>query len=363
MLKKITFLCFIFYLFFSCNEESITRIKVNLSNLQAQEIYAVFESAGLRTVDTIIYNGRGSFTITKEPGGYRTLTLYYDNFKRWITIYLEQPQRIIVTGDASFPQMVQVKGGRINELLSVFRKETAAIQKEYVMLLNNGYSTPEKLNGINIARLANISNELRLQAEAFIQKNPGEEASAILIRDYFLDPDNINQIDNLLDVLTPQLNDFYVVQDLRAYTGEAKRTAIGAQAPDFNVKNIYGNAISTDSLKNRYFVLAFTYLWNDLCHTNELQLDDIIHSFPKDSLNVMIVSLDENPQELRELIRKEPIRWNVVIDSAGQTIRLLELYNVNVLPRSFLIDKEGTILLKTDNGVELKKTLESLMPK
>jgi peroxiredoxin len=362
MLKKITFLWFIICLFFSCNEESIYRIKVNLSNLQAQNVYAVFESADLRTIDTLIYNGKGAFNITKEKDDYRTLTLYYENFTHWITVYLEQPQRIVVTGDALFPQIVQVKGGRINELLSGFRKEAATLLREYAMLSNNGDTTYQKQNGsINIARLANISNELRLQAEAFIIENPDEEASAILIRDYFIDPDKTNQIDMLLEVLDPKLDDFYIVQDLKAYTGKAKRTIVGAQAPAFNVKNIYGKSFRADSLYNRYFVLAFTYLWNDMCHTNDLHLDEIITSFPKDSLNVMIVSLDENPQELRDLIRKDPIRWNIVTDSAGQAIELLDLYNVSLLPRCFFFFIEGTIILKTDNGVELKKAIGSLL--
>ena len=34
---------------------------------------------------------------------------------------------------------------------------------------------------------------------------------------------------------------------------------------------------------------------------------------------------------------------------------------VSALPRCFLIDEEGKIILKTDNGVEIKQTLEKLM--
>jgi len=362
MLKKITFISFIFYLFFSCSEESRYRINVNLSNLQTQEIYAVFESADLKTIDTLLYNGNGGFKLTKAQEDLRTLTLYYDNFTRWITIYLEQPQRIVVVGDAIYPQTVQVKGGKINDMLSEFRKETATLQKELNLLSDHNGTLSEKQNGtISIVQLANVSNNLRIQAEAFIKKNPDEAASAILIREYFIDPDNITQIDYLLDELNPKLTDFYVVQELRSYIVNAKRTMVGVQAPDFSIKNIYGNTFSVDSFLNRYLVLAFTSMWNDECHTNELQLDKIMSAFPKDSLSVILVSLDETQQNLRDLLRKDPVQWNIVTDSAGQAIELLNLYNVNALPRCFLIDKEGTIILKTDNGIELKKTLESLM--
>ena len=363
MLKKITFLYFIFYLFFSCNEEHIYRIKVDLSNLQAQEVYAVFESADFKTVDTILYRGKGSFAINKTQDDLRTLTLYYDNFTRWITVYLERPQRIVVSGNALFPQTVQVKGGKINELLTEFRKETATLLREYTLLSDNSDTMLEKQNGANrMGQLANINNELRLQAEIFIKKNLDEEASAVLIRDFFVDPDNPDQIDNLLKMLNPKLDDFYVVQDLKAYTEKARQTIVGAKAPDFNVRNIYGNMFSRDSFPNRYFLLAFTSMWNDECHTKDLQLDEIISSFSQNCLSVMLVSLDDNPQELRDLLRIESVQWNIVADSAGQAIELLDLYNVNVLPRCFLMDKDGRIILKTENGVELSKVLEGLMP-
>jgi len=362
MLKKITFISFVFYLFFSCGEKSIYRINVNLSNLQAQEIYVVFESEDFRTIDTLIYKGEGGFIISKEQADLRTLTIYYDNFTRWIKIYCEQPQRIVVSGDALYPQTIQVKGGKINDMLSEFRKETAILHKELAILSDNGESISEKQNGtINIAQLANISNNLHLQAEAFIKNNPDEAASAILISEYFIDPDNIDQINILLDGLNPNLADFYVVQEIRTYTEKAKQTIVGARAPNFNIKNIYGNTFSVDSFLNSYFVLAFTSMWDDECHTKELHLDEIITTFPKDSLSMLLISLDENPQKIRDLLRNDPVQWNIVTDSAGQAIELLDLYNVNVLPRCILMGKDGTIILKTDNGIELKKTLEILM--
>ena len=58
---------------------------------------------------------------------------------------------------------------------------------------------------------------------------------------------------------------------------------------------------------------------------------------------------------------KDSIGWNLVTDSAGQAAMLVDLYNVSALPRCFLIDEEGKIILKTDNGVEIKQTLEKLM--
>ena len=38
---------------------------------------------------------------------------------------------------------------------------------------------------------------------------------------------------------------------------KAQRTSLGAEAPGFNVKNVYGHTVSLDSFPQRYLLLAF----------------------------------------------------------------------------------------------------------
>ncbi|MDR2233157.1 MAG: TlpA family protein disulfide reductase [Tannerella sp.] len=363
MLKKVTFLGCILSLLFSCMEQSSYHIKVNLTNLEPQEVYAVLESEMMKTAETYLYDGNGELVLSPKEGDYRTLTLYYDNFSKWVTVYLEDKRRLVVSGDAATPHSVQVKGGGINDLLSDFKKETALLLDEYTSFADSVSAEQLAQQGVNrMTRLANIRNELRLQAEAFILKHPDEKASAILIKDYFVDPDNHPQIEALLATLMPELSGFYVVQELKEYVEKAKQTAIGAKAPDFNVMTINGDRYTRDSFSDGYLLLAFTYLWEDMCHTNHLHLDKIISSYPKDSLHVLLVTLDEQPQHLRDSTGKEKIKWDIVTDSLGQSIKLLDTYNINALPRSFLIDRTGNIVMRTDNGVELQQTLDKLMP-
>ena len=76
---------------------------------------------------------------------------------------------------------------------------------------------------------------------------------------------------------------------------------------------------------------------------------------------MLLVSLDDDQSGVRKVLAKDSIDWNLVTDSAGQAAMLVDLYNVSALPRCFLIDEEGKIILKTDNGVEIKQTLENLI--
>ena len=98
-----------------------------------------------------------------------------------------------------------------------------------------------------------------------------------------------------------------------------------------------------------------------MCQTEVMMLDNIATKYPKDSLEILLVSLDDEMDEVREMILQDSIKWNLVTDSAGQAIDLFEKYNVNSLPKCFLMDKNGMIKLKTSNGLELKQTVDEIM--
>jgi peroxiredoxin len=92
-----------------------------------------------------------------------------------------------------------------------------------------------------------------------------------------------------------------------------------------------------------------------------LMLDDIVTKYAKDSLEILLICLDDNLKEIRETVRQDTIQWNLVADSAGQAIQLFDIYNVNSLPKCFLMDENGVIILNTTSGEELKQKVDDIM--
>ena len=143
----------------------------------------------------------------------------------------EKGEKVTITGDADYPAMLRVKGGRINDRLSAIRKEMAPLLKEQADLIRQlNKKNRENLNSSieeadMASRLANVNHLLSEEAAAAIKKYPDEEASVVLIQHYFNHPDDTRQMDELLAVLNPKLNDFYLVRKLQEYSTRAKRTA------------------------------------------------------------------------------------------------------------------------------------------
>jgi len=364
MKDKFILIIAIILCFSSCSKDYVYRIEGKITNLEDQTIYAVFEREDYKVVDTIICKKPGQFDIKQNQEGFNCVTLFFENKAHWITAYLTKPgETITITGDAQYPLLLQVKGGQINDRYSAMRKGIAPLLKELTdlsrQLNNKDHSSIEETD--IASRMTNVNIRLGEEAMEYIKEHPDEETSVILIQTFFTEPDDTRRMDELLALLDPQLKSFYIVKELEQYSARAKRTALGAEAPGFTVKNIYGDLISLTSFPDKYLLLAFTAPWCDMCQTEDLYLDKVATKYPKDKLDILLISLDDDQKNVRDVLLKDSIQWNLVTDSAGQATMLLDLYNVSALPRCFLIDEEGKILLKTENGVEIKQTLEKLL--
>jgi peroxiredoxin len=359
-LKKLVYIIInVVFLLSSCSKGNFYKVEGELSNLSGTTLYVAYESSGGNVFDTIQTDSKGYFSMVHEAiDGLQSVVIYYQDKERWFTIYPEAGTPVKIKGDAQYPQLVQVKGGRINNKLSEYKSKAAALLKEQADMENE---SGKESSGSSNHQSANITLRLRRIAQDFIKKNPKEEASAVLLSKYFSDPEeNILQSEELLNILSPELNDFYIIKNLRNRVEKAKESIAGAKAPYFNITNIYGQTFTPDSFLNKYYILAFTALWCDLCQTEMMMLDQLSAEYPKDSLEIMMISLDDDSQEVLELLEGDTVKWNLVIDSAGQAIDLFDKYNVNALPKCLLMDKDGIIMLRTTNGVELKETVDGL---
>ena len=336
MIKKLALIIGFIICLSSCGKDYVYRIEGELSNLEDQTVYAVFEKDNYKVVDTVACTKPGQFQIDQNEAGFHCVTIFFADKEHWVTAYLEPGETVKITGDANSPLLLQVKGGRTNDKLTAFKKKIAPLLTELTNLSNslNSKDLNDTIEETDIAaRLANVNMQLSEEAIRYVKENPDEEVSVVLIQSFFSDPDDTRKIDELLALLNPRLKDFYLVKELEQYSARAKRTAL---------------------------LLTFTAPWCDMCQTEDLYLDKVAMKYPKDQLDILLVSLDDNPDNVRDVLKKDSIAWNLVTDSAGQAAMLIDLYNVSVLPRCFLIDEDHKILMKTENGIEIKQTLENL---
>ena len=364
MQKYIALIIVVLLGFTACSDNWTYRIEGKIANLEEPTIYVIFESESEKLIDTLTCELEGKFEIIQKTGDYHTATLLMNDKTQWATVFLAPGKRVKVNGDVRYVSLFQIKGGSdINGKLSDFRSASSNLWKEQADLIAK--LEKKKIDPIEeadlMSKLTNVNHQLEEQAILQIKKHPDEAASLALIQYFFTNPDDTREVDELLALISPKLREHFIYKALEEYSVRAKRTSIGAEAPSFKVKNLLGKEIDLSKIPDKYILLAFTGPWGGMNHAEDPYLSQIAATYPVEELELIVITLDEYADKLRARIKKDTISWNLVTDSAGQASALIDLYNVSELPSCYLIDKDKKILLKTENNVEIRDTLEELL--
>lgn len=162
-------------------------------------------------------------------------------------------------------------------------------------------------------------------------------------------------------LISPELRTHFLYKELEEYSARTKRTNIGEEAPAFKVKNVHGQEFKLDTVKHKYTLLAFVPSWEGKTKLTDPYMVQIAQKHPEKELNLLVVTTDNNCNQIRNYLQSDSIAWNLVADSAGQATALMDLYNVSELPLCYLIDKDKKILLKSENSLEVNDVLDELL--
>ena len=137
-------------------------------------------------------------------------------------------------------------------------------------------------------------------------------------------------------------------QRFRASQGlyEADSLAIGAVAPDFIGTSVQGQPIRLSAFRGTNVLLEFTGTW---CAPCEGELPFLKEAYAKRSsknLSFIAVSLDDSATTVLRHLGEKQISWPHILVPEGFNDYTVRKYNVNWIPRIFLIDTLGRIAAK-----------------
>jgi peroxiredoxin len=117
----------------------------------------------------------------------------------------------------------------------------------------------------------------------------------------------------------------------------------GKQFIDFNAKTIKGEDFSLSSLKGKYIYLSFWSAGCGPCRMENKFLSQNKNELPKD-LSLVSFSTDKNFKDWDIASKSDGINWYNVSDLEGESGRIKTQYQVQAIPTSFLIDKNGIVI-------------------
>ncbi|MDZ4701136.1 MAG: TlpA disulfide reductase family protein [Rhodothermales bacterium] len=141
--------------------------------------------------------------------------------------------------------------------------------------------------------------------------------------------------------------------------GEGPR--VGRLAPDFTGETLDGSTVQLATYRGRYVLVDFWGTWCPPCLGEIPFLKLAYAAYPRDRFDILAISVNDHPDDLRAFIEREGLEWTQVVQHELDPTRrqIVDAYQITGYPSTFLIDPEGVIvargaILRSHN---LEKTL------
>jgi thiol-disulfide isomerase/thioredoxin len=292
--------------------------------------------------------------------------------------------RITLTGNAeNLIDSYSVEGSNDSRLIRELTREQnrcIARIRQLNKIFNDSLQSAEfpNLKARLDSAYAGIVDAQREYSFRFIENNLHSQASLMALyqqispRQYLLDPEAdfryFAMVDSALFMLYPESD---AVKDLHRQVDELKqkrkmdemsasRLTIGAEAPEIALPSPSGDTIILSSLRGKVVLVDFWASWCSPCRRENPNLVSAYKKYHDKGFEIYQVSLDRTKASWLKGIEDDGLDWIHVSDLQYWNSIVVPIYNIQGIPMSYLLDRDGKILAHNLRGEQLGNKLEEI---
>ena len=125
-----------------------------------------------------------------------------------------------------------------------------------------------------------------------------------------------------------------------AATSLASSGLEGQTAPDFALKSSTGENMRLSEYRGDVVMVNFWATWCGPCRQEMPLLDELYQRYSRVGFNLLGVNIDDDSRRAMQMIEELGVNFPVLFDA---TKEVSELYDVDAMPVTVIIDREGTV--------------------
>jgi peroxiredoxin len=142
--------------------------------------------------------------------------------------------------------------------------------------------------------------------------------------------------------------------------GQMQAMATGAEAPDFEVPTPQGKNMKLSDFRGKYVLVDFWASWCRPCRAENPNVVKAYNKYHPKGFEILGVSLDQEKGKWENAIAQDGLIWNHVSDLKGWSSQPAQVYGVQSIPATVLVDPDGKIIARNLRGVALEDKLKEI---
>ncbi len=136
---------------------------------------------------------------------------------------------------------------------------------------------------------------------------------------------------------------------------------VGYQAPNGAVLDMLGNKVELAPIiaKNKVTLVHFWTTWCPYCQKRMPDLKKLYEQYHGSGLEIIAISFNEEPSLVKSYAEKNKLAFPVYID---RTNVVHDIYQVYVIPITFVVDQKGVIISKIDHKATYQAFVDAVTP-
>ncbi|MCS6821408.1 MAG: AhpC/TSA family protein [Microscillaceae bacterium] len=294
-----------------------------------------------------------------EPDFYR-LNLFGN--KQTIMLVLND-ENVNIQADAGLPNIPYTVSGskdteyfqQINQKRNEFQLKAEALNNEFIQAANNK-EAQERIREKYMQALSQNATEMKALMEKMIP------SIAIWYGLGSLNPDeDFEFLEKISQAFNQKLPHSKYTKQLAEQVAKLKPVAIGQPAPEIVLQNPEGKELKLSDLRGKVVLIDFWASWCKPCRMENPNVVKVYNKFKDKGFEIFGVSLDRTKEEWVRAIAEDQLTWLHVSDLKFWQSSVVPLYQVQGIPMTFLIDREGKIVAKNLRGAALEKKIAEIL--
>ena len=353
--------------FFSCGgndaaSEGKVQITGKIENApEGLVVLTQYTDSRPKVLDTLEVDSNGEFTYDLEV---TTPTFYELNLygQRAVKLALFK-ENVEVAYNFSDPASLQIEG-------SADSKEMVKLEK----LMEEYQLTVNKLNEQYYEAMSKNDTETikRIQLDAMtLESQQAEKVKEMItsMGDSFaslaaiglLNPKNdFPFIDELISKLNTNYPGTSSIMQMKQQLDEMRALSVGQVAPDFELPDPNGKMVKLSDLRGKYVLIDFWAAWCKPCRQENPNVVRLYNQYKDKGFEVFGVSLDRTKEDWVKAIADDQLTWTHVSDLKYFNSAAAELYKIEAIPATYMIDPDGKIIARDLRGPSLENKLAEL---